>query len=47
MRKQVLNKRLDPQLADAYYNRGNAYESLGQYEQADRDFAKAQELENE
>jgi Flp pilus assembly protein TadD len=38
--------RLDPQLADAYYNRGVAYESLGQQELADRDVAKAKELEN-
>ena len=36
--------RLDPQDAITYYNRGVAYENLGQQEQADLDFAKAKEL---
>jgi len=33
--------RLNPQDADAYYNRGNAYGSLGQPERAIEDYAEA------
>ena len=36
--------RLNPQYADAYYNKGVAYYYLGQQKLADRDFAKAKEL---
>jgi tetratricopeptide (TPR) repeat protein len=38
--------RLDPQLADAYYNRGVACESQGQQGLSDRDVANAKELED-
>ena len=36
--------RLDPEYANAYYNRGIAYGNLGQQELADRDFARAKSL---
>ena len=36
--------RLDPRVADAYYNRGLAYQSLGKSEDAERDFQKAKDL---
>ena len=36
--------RLALQYGDAYYNRGLAYENLGQQELADRDFAKAKSI---
>ncbi len=32
---------LDPTIAAAYYNRGNAHLRLGQYDKAERDYAKA------
>ena len=35
---------LNPQDADAYYNRGIAYQGLGEDERAERDFQKAKEL---
>ena len=31
---------INPQLAEAYTNRGNAYADLGQYERAIEDFTK-------
>ena len=36
--------RLDPEYAKAYNNRGLTYQSLGQVEEAERDFQKAKEL---
>jgi len=39
--------RLDPEYAKAYNNRGLTYQSLGQVEEAERDFAKAKELRYE
>ena len=36
--------RLDPEYANAYYNRGNAYGAMGKSAEAARDFAKAKEL---
>ncbi len=35
---------ISPQHAQAYYNRGLAYQNLGQQQQADADFAKYKEL---
>ena len=37
--------RLDPQDADAYYNRGVVYGRIGKSIEAERDFAKAKELD--
>ncbi len=37
---------IDNRLVLAYYNRGNAKELLGQHEEAEKDFAKAKELES-
>jgi len=39
--------RLNPQYADAYYNRGNAYANLGQSQQAIKDFNEAIHLNPE
>ena len=36
--------RLDPNYALAYYNRGVAYQNIGEKDKADADFAKAKEL---
>ena len=37
--------RLDPQLTNAYYKRGNAYDDLGQYERAIQDYDEAIRLD--
>jgi tetratricopeptide (TPR) repeat protein len=37
--------RLNPQGADAYYNRGQAYDYLGQYERAIQDYDEAIRLD--
>jgi tetratricopeptide (TPR) repeat protein len=37
---------LDPKYANAYYNRGNSYTKLGDYQQAVRDFDRAIEVFN-
>ena len=36
--------RIDPEYGKAYYNRGIAYEILGQQPRAERDFERAKEL---
>ena len=38
--------KINPQYVLAHYNRGNAKKALGQSDQAEKDFAKAKELES-
>ena len=40
----MLSKLIGPELAQAYYNRGNAYSKLNQYERAVKDFDRALKL---